>query len=105
MWPTPQHFRRRWRCSERPMKETDVTPRQALRKLIAGKRYVMAPGAYDTLTARLVQLAGFEAVYLTGGGYARSNGYPDLRLLTMSEDVAWLKRTGEAVRSPGNPDT
>src|SRR5258708_22215787 len=100
MWPTPQHFRRRWRCSERPMKETDVTARQALRKLIAGKRYVMAPGAYDPLTARLVQLAGFEAVYLTGGGYARSNGYPDLGLLTMSEIVAWLNRTVEAVEIP-----
>lgn len=77
-----------------------MTPRQALRKLIAGRRYVMAPGAYDTLTARLVQLAGFEAVYLTGGGYSRSNGFPDLGLLTMSEVVAWLNRTVEAVEIP-----
>ena len=65
-----------------------MNPRQKLRQLIAAPRYTMAPGAYDTLTARLVQLAGFEAVYLTGGGYARSNGYPDLGLLTMSEIVA-----------------
>ena len=77
-----------------------MTPRQKLRRLISGKGYTMAPGAYDTLTARLVQLAGFEAVYLTGGGYSRSNGYPDLGLLTMSEIVAWLNRTVEAVEIP-----
>lgn len=77
-----------------------MNPRQKLRQLIAAPRYTMAPGAYDTLTARLVQLAGFEAVYLTGGGYARSNGYPDLGLLTMSEIVAWLSRTVEAVEIP-----
>ena len=44
----------------------------------------MVPGAYDTLTARLVEQAGFAAVYLTGGGYSRASGYPDLGLLTLS---------------------
>ncbi len=77
-----------------------ASPRQTLRELIAGKRYIMAPGAYDTLTARLVQLAGFPAVYLTGGGYSRASGYPDLGLLSMSEIVAWLNRTVEAVDIP-----
>jgi len=77
-----------------------VTPRQKLRRLISAKGYTMAPGAYDTLTARLVQLAGFEAVYLTGGGYSRSNGYPDLGLLSESEIVAWLSRTSDAVEIP-----
>src|SRR5690349_11456401 len=59
-------------------KEMPMTPRQTLKALIAGRAYTMAPGAYDTLTARLVEQAGFEAVYLTGGGYSRANGYPDL---------------------------
>ena len=77
-----------------------MTPRQKLRRLIAETRYTMAPGAHDTLTARLVQLAGFEAVYLTGGGYSRANGYPDLGLLTMSEITAWLSRTADAVDIP-----
>ena len=77
-----------------------MTPRESLRKQIAGHRYIMAPGAYDTLTARLVQLAGFSAVYLTGGGYSRANGYPDLGLLSVSEIVAWLNRTVEAVDIP-----
>lgn len=77
-----------------------MTPRQKLRRLVSAKAYTMAPGAYDTLTARLVQLAGFEAVYLTGGGYSRANGYPDLGLLSESEIVAWLSRTADAVDIP-----
>ena len=51
-----------------------MTPRQRMRTLIARRGYTMVPGAYDTLTARLVEQAGFEAVYLTGGGYSRANG-------------------------------
>lgn len=77
-----------------------MTPRQTMQSLIAGRGYTMAPGAYDTLTARLVEQAGFEAVYLTGGGYSRANGYPDLGLLTLSENVRFIGLTVEAVRIP-----
>ena len=77
-----------------------MTPRQRMRELIARHSYTMAPGAYDTLTARLVQQAGFEAVYLTGGGYSRANGYPDLGLLTLSENVRFIGLTVEAVDIP-----
>jgi 2-methylisocitrate lyase-like PEP mutase family enzyme len=71
-----------------------------LRKLLSVPRYLIAPGAYDTLTARLVQVAGFDAVYLTGGGYSRANGYPDVGLLTMTENVQFITRTVEAVDIP-----
>jgi len=74
-----------------------MTPRQTMRALIARRGYTMAPGAYDTLTARLVEQAGFAAVYLTGGGYSRANGYPDLGLLTLSENVRFIGLTVEAV--------
>ena len=77
-----------------------MTPRQTLRRLIGGTGYTMAPGAYDTLTARLVEQAGFAAVYLTGGGYSRANGYPDLGLLTLSENVRFIGLTVEAVSIP-----
>ena len=77
-----------------------MTSRQALRALIARGGYTMVPGAYDTLTARLVEQAGFAAVYLTGGGYSRANGYPDLGLLTLSENVRFIGLTVEAVRIP-----
>ena len=77
-----------------------MNPRQQLRQLLAGPGYVITPGAYDTLTARLVQLAGFESVYLTGGGYSRANGYPDVGLLTMTEVVQWIARTVDTVEIP-----
>lgn len=77
-----------------------MNPRKKLRALLAKPGYTIVPGGYDTLTARLVQLAGFDAVYLTGGGYSRANGYPDAGLLTMTEVVQWISRTVEAVEIP-----
>src|SRR5215831_6798172 len=81
-------------------KEMPMTPRQTMRGLVARRSYTMVPGAYDTLTARLVEQAGFEAVYLTGGGYSRANGYPDLGLLTLSENVRFIGLAVEAVGIP-----
>ena len=57
----------------------------ALRALLKGEAAVVAPGVWDGLSARLVRQAGFEAVYATGGGIARSMGYPDLGLLGLTE--------------------
>lgn len=74
--------------------------RKTFRSLLARDHYIIAPGAFDTLTARLVQLAGFEAVYLTGGGFSRANGYPDLGLLTLPEIVRWIGLTVEATDIP-----
>ncbi|HJU18164.1 MAG TPA: oxaloacetate decarboxylase [Stellaceae bacterium] len=77
-----------------------MTARQQMRRLIAQRGYTMVPGAYDTLTARLVEAAGFAAVYLTGGGYSRANGYPDIGLLTLGENVRFIGLTVEAVGIP-----
>ncbi len=81
-------------------KKMPMTPRQRMRGLITRRGYTIVPGAYDTLTARLVEQAGFDAVYLTGGGYSRANGYPDLGLLTLSENVRFIGLTVEAVGIP-----
>jgi 2-methylisocitrate lyase-like PEP mutase family enzyme len=62
-----------------------MRPSTALRKLIASDEIIVAPGVYDGMSARLVQRAGFAAVYATGGGIARSMGYPDLGLLGLTE--------------------
>jgi 2,3-dimethylmalate lyase len=77
-----------------------MTPRLELRRLIGRTGYTMVPGAYDTLTARLVEAAGFSAVYLTGGGYSRASGYPDLGLLSLTENALFIGRTVEAVGIP-----
>ncbi len=60
-----------------------------LRQLLAGPELIVAPGAYDALSARLIAQAGFPVVYMTGFGTAASVlGQPDVGLLTMSEIVS-----------------
>lgn len=46
---------------------------------------VVAPGVFDGLSALLAKQAGFSVLYASGGAIARSAGYPDLGLLTMTE--------------------
>jgi 2-methylisocitrate lyase-like PEP mutase family enzyme len=60
----------------------------------------MAPGAFDPMSAILVEEAGYEAVYLTGGGYSRASGYPDIGLLTMTEVVSFVDRVCDVVSIP-----
>src|SRR5215211_5894082 len=71
-----------------------------LRELLAGDELVVAPGAYDALTARLVEQAGFPAVYMTGAGTAAGLGFPDYGLLTMSEMADNVARMAGAVSIP-----
>lgn len=60
-----------------------------LRDLLTGPDLVVAPGAYDALSARLIAQAGFSVVYMTGFGTAASVlCQPDVGLLTMSEMVS-----------------
>jgi 2-methylisocitrate lyase-like PEP mutase family enzyme len=77
-----------------------VTAAARLRELLAAGELVVAPGAYDCLTARMVQDAGFPAVYMTGAGTAASLGYPDYGLLTMSEMAGNARRIAAAVTVP-----
>ncbi len=72
-----------------------------LRELLEGPEPVLAPGAYDALSARLVEGAGFEVVYMTGFGTAASLlGRPDVGLLTFSEMVDNARRIAQAVKVP-----
>ena len=61
---------------------------------------VAAPGAYDCITARSIERAGFDAVYMTGGGTAASLGYPDYGILTMTEMADNAGRIATAVKLP-----
>ncbi|MBV9598108.1 MAG: isocitrate lyase/PEP mutase family protein [Chloroflexi bacterium] len=77
-------------------------PRGAsLRELLQRPEPVLAPGAYDALSARLIEAAGFLAVYMTGFGTAASLlGRPDVGLLGLSEMVTNAHRIVEAVGVP-----
>ena len=64
---------------------TTMRATTSLRALLKGDAIVVAPGVYDPLSALLARDAGFAAVYATGGGIARSMGFPDLGLISMNE--------------------
>jgi 2-methylisocitrate lyase-like PEP mutase family enzyme len=70
------------------------------RELLHRDGMVVAPGAYDCITAKLIAQAGFDAVYMTGAGTAATLGYPDFGLVTMSEMVANAARIAAAVDLP-----
>ena len=72
-----------------------------LRTMLAGDAPVVAPGAFNALFARLIEEAGFDAVYLSGAGVANALlGQPDLGLVTMSEMVMVAERICEVVDVP-----
>ncbi len=77
------------------------SPAEALRARLAGPAIVRAPGAYDALSARLVEQAGFDAVYMTGfGATAARLGMPDIGLLTQTEMTTHAR---DMVRAVGIP--
>jgi len=71
-----------------------------LRTLLVSGRIAVAPGAYDGLSARLVEQAGFHAIYASGGAIARSAGVPDIGLIPMSEIVDRLASMVDVVAAP-----
>lgn len=71
-----------------------------LRQLLRGDGMLVAPGAYDCITARTIAQAGFDAVYMTGAGTAATLGYPDYGLVTMSEMADNAGRLAAAVDLP-----
>lgn len=72
-----------------------------MRELFASKKTVVAPGAHDMLTGRIIGSLGFDAVYMTGYGQSASHlGKPDVGLMTMTEMVA---RASNLVECSGVP--
>src|SRR5258706_16461322 len=57
-----------------------------LRQMLNSPGITVAPGAYDGISARLIERHGFKAVYMTGAGTAASVlGQPDIGLTTLTE--------------------
>jgi 2-methylisocitrate lyase-like PEP mutase family enzyme len=78
-----------------------ANPRRRLRELLSGGQLVPAPGVYDAMSARLVEAAGFPAVYMSGFGVTASLlGRPDIGLLGMSEMAQAARRIVSAVDVP-----
>jgi len=72
-----------------------------LRQRLKVSGIIAAPGAPDSLTARLIEQAGFEAIYMTGFGATASRlGRPDIGLLTQTEMTTHARDMARAVRIP-----
>ena len=84
-----------------------MKPTTRFRQRLAQPGLIVAPGAYDGLSAKLIEQAGFDVVYATGGGISRSCGCPDIGLLTMTEVLMYLRWIVEATSLPviGDCDT
>ena len=77
-----------------------MSKRKTFRKMIESDGMTVAPGAYDALTATLIDQAGFSAVYMTGAGTSAALGYPDFGLLTLTEMVRNANRIDASVSIP-----
>jgi 2-methylisocitrate lyase-like PEP mutase family enzyme len=83
-----------------PQPAEDIVRTTTRLRTMLAERTVVAPGAFDGLSARLVEQAGFPAVYASGGAIARACGVPDLGLISPDEIVARLAGMVEAVGIP-----
>src|SRR5512134_908281 len=78
-----------------------MSARRTLRSLVAPKRGLVVPGAYDGVSARLVERAGFPAVYMTGYGTSASRlGLPDLGYAGLAEMADHARNLAAAVSIP-----
>lgn len=75
-------------------------PAARLRELLAGPALIIAPGAHDAVTARLIAQAGFPAVYLSGAATTAAAGLPDIGLFGLEEMVRQARLLTAAVDIP-----
>ena len=71
-----------------------------LRRVIGGMRPAVLAGAHDGLTARLVEDAGFDAVWASGFEISASHGVPDASILTMTDLLAAARQMRQATTLP-----
>lgn len=80
---------------------TTTTRHRALRERMAAPGIVVAPGCYDCISARLVEVSGFDALYVTGSGVSMSAlGAPDMGALSFGEILDRVRRICDAVSIP-----
>ena len=78
-----------------------TTPARALRQILESGRTIWSAGAYDALSAIMIERAGFDAVFSTGFGISASHlGQPDVELYTMTENLGVVRNMVSAVKRP-----
>ncbi len=78
-----------------------MTPRKRLRQLVQQKLGLVVPGAFDGVSVKLVERAGFPVVYMTGYGTSASRlGLPDLGFAGLSDMADHARNLAAAVSIP-----
>lgn len=77
-----------------------MTPKTTQLRQRLAQGTVVLPGAFNAITAMLVEQAGFEAVYISGAGLANNVGFPDVGLLTLTEVAQFARYIANAVSIP-----
>src|SRR6185312_2854458 len=79
---------------------TPATKRQLLREHLATGQLLRYPGAFNPLSARLIEDKGFEGVYISGAVISADLGFPDVGLTTLTEVAT---RAGQISRMTNLP--
>ena len=81
--------------------ELDNPKARELREKLNSQDFVFAPGTYHALDARLAEMTGHDAVYMSGYSTVLGQfGFPDLEMVDMREMVENAKRQVEATDLP-----
>src|SRR5271167_3681148 len=84
--------------------ELQKTKATALRAMHAGPRILLLPNAWDVISARMFEEAGFGAIATTSAGIAFTLGYPDGQKISRTEMLQVVARIAGAVRVPVTAD-
>jgi methylisocitrate lyase len=79
---------------------TPTARREALREGLASGRLLRFPGAFNPLSAVLIEELGFEGVYVSGAVLSASLALPDIGLTTLSEVAGWGHEIARVTRLP-----
>src|ERR1700743_201891 len=78
-----------------------MSTRKTLKTLVNARRGAIVPGAFNALSARVIEDLGFEAIYVTGAGVTNMNlGLPDQGFMGLAEIAAAPSRIRAAVGLP-----
>ncbi|ADE02416.1 MULTISPECIES: isocitrate lyase [Haloferax] len=81
--------------------DVDNQKARELREMLNTQDFVFAPGMYHALDARLAEMTGHDAAYMSGYSTVLGQfGFPDLEMVTMTEMVENAKRMVEATNLP-----
>jgi 2-methylisocitrate lyase-like PEP mutase family enzyme len=77
---------------------------RAFRQLHTGPRILVLPNAWDVITARVIESAGFAAIATSSAGVAWAHGYADGERISRGEMLAVVRRIASSVRVPVTAD-